>query len=121
MPSRRSTDLLRPLHSSTELLGADPPSFYGTPLFASCAALRGGLPCPRDDVEGLLYTLLAVSAPPKLDGRRPRNSLPFEVGCWRQVAPNLCRASARDPMHCQRGMRVRPQRLWLENAPMHPH
>lgn len=55
----------------------DPPRFYGTPLFASIASLRGGLPCPADDVEALLYSLLSMGAPPNYGGRAV---LPFEVG-----------------------------------------
>lgn len=54
----------------------DPPRFYGTPLFASIASLRGGLPCPADDVEALLYSLLSMGAPPDYGGRA---ALPFEV------------------------------------------
>jgi hypothetical protein len=62
-----------------EVLEFEPPGFYGTPLFAACAALRGALPCPRDDCEGLLYSLLSMAAPRGGNGRRPRNTLPFEV------------------------------------------
>lgn len=78
-------------HKQTQLaetLRATQPCFYGTPLFASCAALRGALPCPRDDVEGLLYSLLSMAASPppggngastgRANGRR-HSRLPFEV------------------------------------------
>lgn len=65
--------------STSEMHKDKKPYFYGTPLYASCGALRGGLPCPRDDVEGLLYTLLTMVAPLNTDGRHVKNSLPFDV------------------------------------------
>jgi hypothetical protein len=64
-----------------------PPPRTAAPLYASCATLRGALPCPRDDVEGLLYSLLAMGAPPDPSGRPIRNRLPFTVGvCARGIS-----------------------------------
>lgn len=63
---------------------ADKPHFHGTPLFASVGALREEWPSARDDVEGLLYSLLAMAAPPLADGTRAPHHLPFRVRlrCW---------------------------------------
>lgn len=58
---------------------ADLPPFYGTPIYASRASLRRAPPSPLDDLEGLLYSLVSMTAPAGRDGRQTPHWLPYEV------------------------------------------
>jgi hypothetical protein len=83
--------------------GAAAPAFYGTPLYASRASLRGGAPSPADDAESLLYTLLSLGAPLGPDGRRLPDWLPFTARGGARATSGRVRRARAGPLWCLTG------------------